>query len=403
MLMSRRVRLALIAASLSFAAACATNNPRAVVDAGLFDSSIDDASGADTGNPVDASVDGPLPRPTAIDLLFMIDNSGSMAQEQATLAEQIPNLVRALATGDRDLDGTPDFVAADGLHVGVVTSDLGVLGNVGIPTCDTEYGNDGMLSTSGNTSMDGCMAMYDRFTTFVPGEHPGDLAAASLAAGTDVACVAAAGTSGCGVEQQLEAVLKALTPSTDTSTVFYGNTYGRADGTNAGFLRPDALLAVVLLTDEDDCSVDPANAEIFNQASSEYTGDLNLRCFNYPGAAFPISRYVDGLRALKPGRPDLVVLSAIIGVPTDFTGSDFAALLARPEMQEQIRTDGPMAGHQIRPVCTAPEGRGEAFPARRIVQAAAGFGPYASVHSICDTDYSAALDKIVDAVIGATP
>src|SRR4051812_12302811 len=36
-----------------------------------------------------------------VDLLFMIDNSGSMAQEQAKLAEQIPKLVEILTTGKK--------------------------------------------------------------------------------------------------------------------------------------------------------------------------------------------------------------------------------------------------------------------------------------------------------------
>ena len=40
-----------------------------------------------------------------IDLLFMVDNSGSMREEQAALQTQFPNLIRVLTTGDRDGDG----------------------------------------------------------------------------------------------------------------------------------------------------------------------------------------------------------------------------------------------------------------------------------------------------------
>ncbi|HEV3485648.1 MAG TPA: hypothetical protein VG106_09590, partial [Vicinamibacterales bacterium] len=55
-----------------------------------------------------------------------------------------------------------------------------------------------------------------------------------------------AGTGGCGFEQQLEAVLKALSPASPTAwtaagyvapTFFAGST-GHALGANAGFVRP---------------------------------------------------------------------------------------------------------------------------------------------------------------------
>jgi len=40
-----------------------------------------------------------------VDMLFMVDDSGSMAQEQGALAEQFPKLISVLATGDRNQDG----------------------------------------------------------------------------------------------------------------------------------------------------------------------------------------------------------------------------------------------------------------------------------------------------------
>ena len=46
---------------------------------------------------------------------------------------------------------------------------------------------------------------------------------------SDFACLATLGTGGCGFEQQLKAVRKALTI--------------HADGANAGFVRDDSLLA----------------------------------------------------------------------------------------------------------------------------------------------------------------
>ena len=51
---------------------------------------------------------GPIPEDSGIvdlkvDLLFVVDNSGSMSEEQRALAEQFPVMVRMLATGDLDV------------------------------------------------------------------------------------------------------------------------------------------------------------------------------------------------------------------------------------------------------------------------------------------------------------
>src|SRR6478752_5503229 len=76
------------------------------------------------------------------DLLFMIDNSVSMADKQQILAKAVPVLVERLAT-PRCLDdagkptgqvsdtsghcasGRPEFTAVKDIHVGVITSSLG--------------------------------------------------------------------------------------------------------------------------------------------------------------------------------------------------------------------------------------------------------------------------------------
>lgn len=346
-----------------------------------------------------------------VDVLFMIDDSGSMSQEQQSIADQMPRLARILATGDRDLDGMQDFTPVKNLHLGVVTSDMGVAGFMGIPTCGpgstaggAMFGDDGILRTQGHTATTGCMATYPPVLEFLPADHP-DLETDAAQFGADFGCLAQTGTSGCGFEQQLESPLKALTPSTNTAIQFFGPTLGHGDRENAGFLRDDSVVAIVLVTDEEDCSVDASKVDVFNQASSVYTGDLNLRCFNYPDVAYPVQRYIDGFRALRPGRENLVVFAAITGVPqtlvADPNDIDYAAILADPNMVEAVRTDGSMAGHQLRPSCTAPAGRGEAFPPRRIVEVAAGLAPNSIVQSICQTDFGPALDAIISKIADA--
>src|SRR6185436_14987126 len=95
----------------------------------------------------------------------------------------------------------------------------------------------------------------------------------------------------------LDAMLKALLPSGSPVTFSMG-THGHGDDANAGFLRPDSLLVVVMVTDEDDCST--AVSDIWNPLSGTHTGDLNVRCANYDDELYPISRFVDGLRSLRP-------------------------------------------------------------------------------------------------------
>lgn len=215
----------------------------------------------------------------------------------------------------------------------------------------------------------------------------------------DFRCVATPGTGGCGWEQQLEAALKAVTPST-SSVRFVGGTPGHGDRENAGFLRDDSTLAIVFVTDEDDCSVQAGFEDVFNRMSTRYTDDLNVRCFDYPEVHWPVQRYVDGFKALRPGREDLVVFGVITGVPVDLitTGTpNYAVILSDPRMIETINTSAPSPS--LVPSCNVP-GRGTALPGRRMVQAAQGFGANGVVQSICQESFSGALDAIITKIAG---
>ncbi len=332
-----------------------------------------------------------------LDMLFVVDNSGSMSEEQASLAEQLPRLVRAVVTGDANEDGVQDFPAVADLHVGVVTVDMGV-GGYAIPTCTASpmFGDDGVLRTVGSTSLMGCAPSYPSFLAYAPGDGstPDQLAA-------DFGCLAAAGTSGCGFEQQLEAGLKAVTPST-SATTFTAGTRGHGDTENAGFLRPDAALAVVTITDEEDCSITPGSEAIFDLTSSTYTGDLNLRCYLYKEAQQPIARYVDGLLALKSD-PSLVVFAPIVGIPVDLAGASYDAMLADPRMVETIDTAPGTTGARLVASCNVP-GRGVAFPPRRIVGTAsdlAARGAHTVVQSICQESFEAPITAVLGAIQGS--
>jgi len=320
----------------------------------------------------------PIVPPTALDVLFVVDNSGSMTEEQTSLAMQLPRFYAEL--GDR----------YDSVHVGVITSDMGT-GGFRVPTCtEPNFGDDGVLRTTGNTAIPGCMATYPSFLRY-------DSSTSDPAAfATDTTCVTVVGTGGCGFEQQLESMLKAVTSSTTGSTGSFDGTFGmgtsgHADGANAGFLRPDADFALVLVTDEEDCSaLDP---ELFNPASSVYSGDLNLRCFSFPGAVQPVERYTDGLLAGRDPRRLHYLL--IAGVLPELTGTDFDAILADPSMEERIDPDMPS---RLFPSCNVA-GRGFAFAPRRMVELGRQLdrrGAEASIQSICQADFTPAFDALLD-------
>lgn len=353
----------------------------------------------DGGTPRDARVpprDGSeLPpkcaTPAPVDVLFVIDNSGSMAEEQASLAAELPAFVTALLEPpDRDGDGEPDWLPVPDLHLGVVTMDMGSGGHA-VPTCtEPDFGDDGLLRTQGS-SMVGCMATYPPFLSARPGEtDPATVAA-------DLACVAnmGLGEDGCGFEQHLEAALKAVTPSTSPIRFFRGTT-GHGDGVNDGFLREGSHLAIVVLADEDDCSA--ADPDLYALDSTVYDSNLNLRCARHPEALHPVERYVDGLLGLRAGRPHLLSYAVIAGVPVDLVeeGASYEEILADERMQHVVED-----GSRLRPACNVP-GRGLAFPARRLVATALGLegaGAVTAVRSVCQGDFSAAV-RVVSERIG---
>src|SRR5262249_17054929 len=80
------------------------------------------------------------------------------------------------------------------------------------------------------------------------------------------ACMASVGDKGCGFEQPLEAAYRALHDPPPE---------------NAGFLRSEAILAVIYVTDEDDCSA-PPDSTLFDPARVDtYGALLSYRCTQF--------------------------------------------------------------------------------------------------------------------------
>ena len=355
------------------------------------------------GGPPRRDGGGPPPPPTRdLDLLFVVDNSNSMGEEQASLAAQLPLFLRVLTTGDFNQDGDTtddeDFVPFTGLQVGVVTTDMGT-GGFTVPTCArSAVGDDAVLRTAGNTSDATCEPSYPPFLAFAG-------SAEQLA--HEAGCVTTVGTGGCGFEQQLEAALKALSPAAPQAwtapdyapPTFFGNTLGH--GADTAFVRDGSVLGIVFVTDEEDCSA--SDPELFSPMSTEYVGDLNLRCLRYAAdAVHPLERYVAGYLQLRRSPRRLAVLG-IVGLPLDLAPATSApigydAILDDPRMQEVV---DPTMPNRLVPSCNVA-GRGLAFPPRRFVELARQLearGASVSLQSICQASYPTA--PLIDALVRA--
>ena len=363
----------------------------------------------------------------ALDLLILIDDSPSMEQEQAKLAEQVPRLVNLLLTGGVDTDGsTPlpggTFPAVESLHVGIITPDLGW--STEPPTnysppddffpsdlCEVNngLGKAGLMQVSGNRMT--CDAQTPPEGTLYLNYPEPPFEASDLV--SDVECVTGQ-TNGCGFEQQLEAILAS-----------------NRNSANGGFNREDALLAVIVITDEDDCSTtDPRVFDVEARASNPYKGpfadpptnqvvQFNLRCWAHSQALQEIERYVSGIASLKAD-PSQVVFAAITGIPEDPTldrakfNSDEDRYQAILDSDDMVEEPGPLPMNptiddlqrqQLRPACTATDGSGSAAPGRRIIEVAKGLAADTAVgtvvESICAADYAPALNAIVDRIAAA--
>jgi hypothetical protein len=276
-----------------------------------------------------------------IDIVFMVDNSLSMKPLQNKLTANFPVFMDVLKMLP---GGLPN------VHIGVVSSDMGAgpYSAVDIPACRTG-GDAGTFQTMqrGTTCPMGSLNAGQNFIidqdNGMQKNYTGDIAAA-------FSCIAALGDTGCGFEHQFASVLRAL----------------GADGqppppTNANFLRPNAYLGIILITNEDDCSA-PPNSQLFDPASRFVMDPLgplaSYRCNEFGhlcGGARPprtnipmggtdlsgtcdadetgnatllkVSDVVSRIKALKPGQENKILVAAISGPPTPYVVETGAATL----------------------------------------------------------------------------
>jgi hypothetical protein len=395
---ARDVSLVAIAATVILAACDGASSPP---DAGAGDiddggSPLDRAPIPPEAGPGEIDAGPPLCRSASSELTILIvnDNTGSPLPSQAAFSAALVPFFEALFSGDTDGDGLPDGASLRGAAVGVITTDMGTGSFTGYDCSDANFGDDGVLSSESAGPEHDCAASpLPRWTTVQASDG-----AASAAEELRCRVTTARDATGCTWEQPLEASLKALTPSTDP-TLFFGDTRGHAGEWNLDFADGDGVLAILVVTDEDDCSV--ADPELFDTATRVYPGSVNLRCTTYPAAVHTIERYVGGLANLRaPGR---LVLGVLAGIPPDLVvgpGASFDTVLADARMQQVVDPSTPT---QLIPSCNAV-GLGRAYPPRRLVEVAArtnGRGHFGAIGSLCQPDLGPTLRAFAATILEA--
>jgi hypothetical protein len=392
----------------------------------------------------------------SVDILFVIDNSGSMGEEQANLAANFGAFIDVLED---------PAVRAD-YRIGVTTVDNGN------PWCGATTPEGGALVYSS------CLDRLGEFTNAQGTVNVEDLACRASCSltnadlGIDAStkpwleriegttnlpsgistteafqCLGPQGISGCGFESQLESMHKALLRAEIN------------DDPAHGFIRENAILAIVHVTDEVDCSHNPDWSSIFEtsgnrvfwadpndpfpssavcwNAGTACTGDpANYDCVaqsrdldgdpidaddptvEFAAVLYPVSRYVDHLQALedekKAWNPGMEVIVALIAGVTDAGEPQYADSADAAFMHDFGIGPGCSAPVDGSVACTsdadcAGAGNGvcgpngwclanqTAVPPVRLVAFAEAFTPN-NMFSICSNDYSPALGAVADAI-----
>jgi hypothetical protein len=344
-----------------------------------------------------------------VDILFMIDNSSSMTTSQVKLKNAFPGFMSALEALP---GGLPD------VHIAVVSSDMGAGDGVSIQGCSL-HGDDGVFQfapTAGCTSS--TLQSGATFITDTGGSSPvTNFTATDIS--TVFSCIAQLGAFGCGFEHQLASVARALG----------ADGLGAAPPENAGFVRPDADLAIVLLTNEDDCSA-PFGTDLYDTSAdmlaSPYGPVDNYRCNEFghlcgtppappprlspnpsdlsttvtldnctsaecSGKLTPVAEFAARLRALKAGSANRVLVAALAGPATPY-----AVNWITPPLVDT--GPWPVIQHSCGSVSSAD---GFADPAVRIRQFVQAFGADGVVGSFCDPDFGTTMQALAQR-IGAT-
>jgi hypothetical protein len=238
-------------------------------------------------------------RPGKLDLLLAIDNSSSMATKQTIFASAVPDLLASLlkaprclsaqgvptgALADPTADSTtrygcpagsePELAPITDIHIGIVSSSLGNSGGDVCAPSNARNNDRGHLLNMNAAGAPVASAQPSSFLSWFPQAKanlaspppPNPLTNNDALTSAFQSLVTGVGQTGCGLEQQLESMYRFLIQPDpwDAIRLDGSNLADLGDGVDtdvlrqrADFLRPDSFVAVIMLTDEDDASVDP--------------------------------------------------------------------------------------------------------------------------------------------------
>jgi hypothetical protein len=402
---------------------------------------------------------------TLIDVLIIVDNSATMAQEQAHVAANFGPIVAAL----EELTNPAGARVFPSVNLMVTTTD------VGHPLCADPGGS----ARRGAPVRDGCNARIASFTDgavdvqsactdvcpvdVVPTDPfvHFDVTGTNVPDGTPaqaLSCLGPQGIDGCAYKSPLEAMLLALDP---TACWNDPSQPGCADdpqwaGFDEPFLRDGAILAIIIISDGVECSVDAPDGNVYftdDDVYWEIDPDTGLRapspavCWNagvtcegpdengaWNGCRstdnpvlHPTDRYRDALRELAEVQDRDVFMLGILGVP-EVTAHNphppFEPIAGGVlSLHERVWTEadltpaeldaGVTVEHKvwefgdIAPGCANE--RGNAIFPNRLHEVCEGldvpddprtpdideFQPRCCIESICDDDYSAAIQCLM--------
>lgn len=265
-------------------------------------------SGADGGQACDPSVQDDCGC-TAVDILFIVDNSRSMGDYQAALAGAFPQFVDAIVAA---------LPPGTDVHVGITTSEMNDSrdSNQGPPYCGAPADADFWYLTpderdTGKNGTQGRLHAHDgqAFYAFRTDDPPTALDAAS----TWFQSAALVGEGGSNAEQPGAAAGWAADPANA--------------GSNAGFIRDEgAVLVLFFIGDEHDQTPTAAGPELLNKLSNAKAACGGVDCIVGGGfvrtaclPTVPMGTILDGL-----SEPPVV---AEIPNEDTVTANDFAPLL----------------------------------------------------------------------------
>jgi hypothetical protein len=270
-----------------------------------------------SGAPASDAAASPRAVPTKVDILVDVDNSASMGGKQAYLMQAVPDLVGRLINPDcidpgsglvvapssegRCVVGVLEFPPVHDLHLGMVTSSLGSRLSGAAPReenailCDPNAsapapfqslpahaddqahlvarslidGGDGHETEGavGDAVVAGYTPAPGGFLDWVPQAAGGASPSAGIDATSLVAdmqtIIGGAGTFGCGIESPLESWYRFLVQPDPYAGLVLSDRRATWVGVDAellkqrhDFLRPDSLLVVIVVSDENDSEVD---------------------------------------------------------------------------------------------------------------------------------------------------